>query len=157
MHPFFISFCSLILLGIINHAQAFIPTLNDKISSIRNLLDKLVLNNQLNKQHNLRNINLFNIPFLGHLNKYKERTFEYFFPKFINSICLDFCNNARSFSTRFVKKSAYNNSNLHYITFIRIFDKFNLDYVLKDYYFWKKKIKMQVIISMLESQNSKII
>ena len=39
MHPFFISFCSLILFGIINHAQAFIPTLNDKISSIRNLLD----------------------------------------------------------------------------------------------------------------------
>jgi hypothetical protein len=39
MQPFFILFCSLFLFGIINHAQAFIPTLNDKISSIRNLLD----------------------------------------------------------------------------------------------------------------------
>lgn len=40
MQPFFILFCSLILFGIINHAQAFIPTLNDKNSSTRNLLDK---------------------------------------------------------------------------------------------------------------------
>ena len=42
MQPFFISFCSLILFGIINHAQAFIPTLNDKISS--NQLSKIDVN-----------------------------------------------------------------------------------------------------------------
>jgi hypothetical protein len=108
-----------------------------------NLKNKLIFNNQLNKQHDLRNINSFSQPSLGNLNKYKERTFEYFFPKFINAICLDFCTNAKSFSLRFVKTSAFNNSNLHYLTIINFFKKFDLNYVLKEYYFWKYKNKRE--------------
>jgi hypothetical protein len=64
---------------------------------------------------------------------------------FINAICLYFCINAKSFTPRFVKKSAYNYINLHYITIIKLFNMFNLDYVLKDYYFWKNRNKNAIV------------
>ena len=45
-----------------------------------------ILNNDLNKSYNLRNLLELKIPDKGKYNDYGEDTFEYFFSKFINSV-----------------------------------------------------------------------
>jgi hypothetical protein len=55
-------------------------------NSPSNLANCFILNNDLNKSYNLRNLLELKIPDKGKYNDYGEDTFEYFFSKFINLV-----------------------------------------------------------------------
>ncbi len=89
------------------------------------LKSQLIYNSELNKQHDLRNLNQLSIPKCKNGNNFGENTFNYFFSKFINLFSINLFN--LEFSIFNLNIS--NNINIYLNTFIKNFDKFNLDYI----------------------------
>ena len=89
------------------------------------LKTQLIVNESLNKPYNLRNSNKFYTPGSLGFNSFGELTFSFFFSKFINSFTLkDLDLNLSLFRQRKI-----NNVNLHFIEFIKMFPKFDIDYI----------------------------
>ena len=98
----------------------------------KNLKNKLVYNYNLNRNQSLRNDFLLAIPFTTSQNKYYEKTFDYFFPKFINIFsCLLLLNSDSStlISFSLLKTSVFNNVNLFFEKFLNFSPQFDVKFV----------------------------
>ena len=98
-----------------------------------NLANCFILNNDLNKSYNLRNLLELKIPDKGKYNDYGEDTFEYFFSKFINVVI----NEIIHFRFGKYKKYIKENSNILHLKTIRNFNRLDLNF--KIYYISKNK------------------
>lgn len=110
---------------VLNQLMVFIFKILNYENSPKNLKDAFVYNYSLNKKYSLRNANELQTPRISNLNNYGELTFNFFFSKLINSLCvkdldLDF---------NFFKSRIKNNINLIFNKFINIFAKFDLSYI----------------------------
>jgi hypothetical protein len=98
------------------------------------LANCFIVNNDLNKSYNLRNLLELKIPDKGKYNDYGEDTFEYFFSKFINTVINEIiCFRIGKFN-RYVKE----NSNILHLKTLKTFNRFDLKF--KIYYSTKKKL-----------------
>ena len=102
-------------------------------NSPSNLANCFILNNDLNKSYNLRNLLELKIPDKGKYNDYGEDTFEYFFSKFINLVI----NEIIHFRFGKYKKYIKENSNILHLKTIRNSNRFDLNF--KIYYISKNK------------------
>ena len=104
----------------------FIYKIKNYNDSPKLLKNKLILNLELDRGYFLRNDFLIASANISSSNNYGERTFEYFFPIFINNLCI--FNLSLPFNT--FKLSYFNNINLYFNKFITLFPKFDTKYVL---------------------------
>ena len=88
------------------------------------LKKQFICNLNLNKGHELRNLNKLYQPMSIGFNSYGENDFIYFFSRFINKCYIN--NLYLNFSL--FKTWAKNNVNVFFINFIKEFPKFNLEY-----------------------------
>lgn len=86
-----------------------------------------------NNPHSLRSnsANTFFIPKTGILNKYGERTFHFFFSRFINLFCKNSLFNDLAMPFKLFKNRTFNNVNIHFEIFIKNFSNFDIKYVLR--------------------------
>ena len=92
--------------------------------SPHNLLNSFVFNRELNKKYNLRNLSDLHIPSKSIFNDFGERSFSYFFSKFINELC----RNDIEIDYSFYKIRIKNNINLLFLKFVEVFVKFDLKF-----------------------------
>ena len=85
-----------------------------------------------NFPYNLRNsyVNTYVVPNKGNLNNYGEKTFHYFFSKFINTFCKNNLKNDFLIPFEFFKIRTINNVNLNFKSFICNFKNFDIKYIL---------------------------
>ena len=97
----------------------FIYPIFNNIHAPNDLKSKLRFNYELNRQYDLRNSNQLIVPTLGKYNDYAERTFSYFYTKFINNLLL----NELSFKKSLFVARIRNNVNFHFLKFVKLFVK----------------------------------
>ena len=95
---------------------------NDTPAGLRTIL---IRNCSKKLNYDLRNKDEYLVPSKGKFNDYKEKTFDYFFSKFINSFLL----NELKFNFPLFCKRIENNINILFIKFCKIFSKFEIDYI----------------------------
>ena len=109
---------------VLNQLMIFIHKILKSENAPINLKKSFEFNYESNKNYNLRNLNELRTPRINNLNNYGELTFNFFFSKFINRLCvkdldLDF---------NFFRLRTKNNINLIFNKFINTFTNFDLNY-----------------------------
>jgi hypothetical protein len=107
----------------------FIYKLFKSAQSPYQLKNEFKRNGELNKSYYLRNLNEFYVPSMGKFNYHMKETFGYFYTKFINNFILD----ELKFNQQLFINRVKNNVNLKINEFIKLFNKFDLDYQVRNY------------------------
>jgi exonuclease III len=86
--------------------------------------ENIVTTNQFISKRNLRNRNHLYVPATNAFNNYGQQTFSYFFSKLINKFCI----NDLKIDFILFQQRIFNNINVIFIEFIKVFEKFDLNY-----------------------------
>ena len=111
---------------IIFRISVFIFKIRKNIITASNISKNLVLNNDMNKGYNLRNLNHLYVKKTNNLNNYGFSTYDYIFCQFYNNFLTDEMSQTLS---NFLNR-INNNINLFFLKFIKLFDSFDINFII---------------------------